>query len=141
MASTLCQKLFEKLVFLLSNSLKFCKFRTTRFESNLTSKWSKFVSNDICRDFRLPVSAFETVARKSFNGLNFPIGHFMLPLLTLILKFYSLSVHHLISIWTTCWWNLNKREWYEIFKILSFFGKCQFGRRFHSINICSMLKY
>ena len=41
---------------------------------------------------RLPVSAFAMVAWKSLNGkftakTNFPIGHFMLPLLTLTLKF------------------------------------------------------
>ena len=42
-------------------------------------------------DFRLPMSALATVARKSFNGKftaknDFPIGYFMLPLLTLTLE-------------------------------------------------------
>ena len=46
---------------------------------------------EIWKDFRLPVSEFATVARKSFNGkftakIDFPIGHFMLPLLTLTLE-------------------------------------------------------
>ena len=43
------------------------------------------------RDFRLPMSALTTVARKSFNGkftakIDFPIGHFMLPLLMLTVE-------------------------------------------------------
>ena len=53
--------------------------------------WFKNVSNNVWRDFRLPVSAFATVARKRFNGkftakIDSPIGHFMLPLLTLKLE-------------------------------------------------------
>ena len=31
------------------------------------------------------------------------IGHFMLSLLMLTLEVLSLSIHYLISIWTTCW--------------------------------------
>ena len=46
---------------------------------------------NIWRDFRLLMSALATVARKSFNGkftakVDFPIGHFMLPLLMLTLE-------------------------------------------------------
>ena len=46
-----------------------------------------------------------TVAQKSFNGkftikIDFLIGHFTLPLLTLTLEVQSLSIHYLISIWT-----------------------------------------
>ena len=45
----------------------------------------------VWREFSLPVSAFATVALKSSNckftaKIHFPIGHFMLPLLTLTLK-------------------------------------------------------
>ena len=45
---------------------------------------------NIWRDFRLPMSALATVARKSFSDkftakIDFPIGHFMLPLLMLTL--------------------------------------------------------
>ena len=48
-------------------------------------------TNNVWRDFRLPMSALATVARKSFNGkftakIDFPIGHFMLPLLMLTLE-------------------------------------------------------
>ena len=56
--------------------------------SNFASMWSKYVlSNNFQRDFRIPVSAFATLARRSFNGkltakLVFRSGHFMLPLLT-----------------------------------------------------------
>ena len=44
------------------------------------------------KTFRLQMSAFETVAQKSFKGkftanIDFPIGHFRLPLLMLILEF------------------------------------------------------
>ena len=77
---------------------------------------------------RLPMSALATVARKSFNGkftakVDFMIGHFMLPLMMLTLEVYSLSIHYLVSIWTTCWWNLNEIVWFELYKILSFLTK------------------
>ena len=44
--------------------------------------WSKYVSNNAWKDFRLTVSAFATVARKKFIGkftakIDFPIEHFM----------------------------------------------------------------
>ena len=47
------------------------------------------------------------VTRKSFNGkftakIDFPIGYFILPLLVLTLEVCSLSIHSLVSIWTTC---------------------------------------
>ena len=46
---------------------------------------------NVWRDFRLPMSALATVARKRFNGkftakIDFPIGYFMLPLLMLTLE-------------------------------------------------------
>ena len=55
--------------------------------------------------------ALAMVARKSFNGkftakINFRIGYFMLPLLMLALKVWSLSIfekyldHMLVKIWT-----------------------------------------
>ena len=53
--------------------------------------WSKHVSNNVWRNFGLAVSAFATVVPKNFNGkfavkIDFLIGHFMLPLLTLTLE-------------------------------------------------------
>ena len=30
--------------------------------------WSKYVSSNVCRDFRRPLSTFAMVERKSFNG-------------------------------------------------------------------------
>ena len=53
--------------------------------------WSKYVSNNVRRDLRLEVLAFATVARKRFIGkfsakIDFPIGYFRLPLLTLTLE-------------------------------------------------------
>ena len=40
-----------------------------------------------------------------------------------LLRLKSLSIHYLISIWTTCWWNLSKIVWFELYKILSFVTK------------------
>ena len=68
----------------LSKSLKFRVVWTIRFCSNFTSIWYKHFLRNVWRDFRLPVSALVTVARKSFKGkftakIDFPIEHFMLP--------------------------------------------------------------
>ena len=54
----------------------------------------------VWRSFRLPVSAFATLALKSFNGkftviVDFLLGHFMSPLLTLIGSLKSL--HKLVD--------------------------------------------
>ena len=56
--------------------------------------------------FKFPMSALAMVEQKSFNGkftakIDFPIGYFILPLLMLTLEVQSLSIHYLISIWTT----------------------------------------
>ena len=53
--------------------------------------WYKHFVSNVWRDFRLPVSALAMVAWKSLKGkftakIDFPIGHFMLPLLMLTLK-------------------------------------------------------
>ena len=55
--------------------------------------------------------------------IDFPIVHFMLPLLMLTLEVLSLSIHYLISILTTCWWNLNKIVWIEPYEICAFSQK------------------
>ena len=52
---------------------------------------TKYVSNNVWRDFRLSVLAFATVARKFFTGIftskiDFPIGYLWLSLLTLTLE-------------------------------------------------------
>ena len=123
--------------FFFSKNYKLNTFLSIRFASNFAGTWAKYVSNKVWRDFRLPVSVFASVARKSFNGkftasIDFPIGHCMLPLLTLTLEVNSHSLHYLISIWTTGWWNLNEIVWYKIH---------HFGRRFYDINNYSMKKY
>ena len=60
-------KKFSKNLFL-GKSSTFCIFQTTRFGSKFTPcVWSKYVSINVLRDFRLPASAFATVAQKSFN--------------------------------------------------------------------------
>ena len=81
-----------------------------------------FFLRNVWRDFRLPMSAVATVARKSFNGkftvkMNFQLGMLFYHCWCWHWKSKSL---HLISIWTTCWWNLNKIVWSELYKILSF---------------------
>ena len=62
----------------------------------------------------------------------------------------SLSIHYLVYIWTTWWWNLNKFVWPEPYKILNFLTKngspsltkCwrHFGRCSCDWNNCLMLK-
>ena len=44
-----------------SKSLKFCIVRIIQFCSNFTSMWSKYLSNNVWRDFRLLMSASATV--------------------------------------------------------------------------------
>ena len=39
-----------------------------RFGSDFVRMWSRYLSNNVWRNIRLPVSAFATVARRSFNG-------------------------------------------------------------------------
>ena len=98
--------------FFVKKSSKFCIFRTIRFGSNFANMWSKYVSKNVWRDLRLPVSVFVTVARKSINGrfivnIDFPIGH-NVTITDADIGSLNLSMHYLISIWTQCWWNLNK---------------------------------
>ena len=54
--------------------------------------WSKYLSDNVWRDFRLPMSALATVAgkvvRKFTAKIDFPIGYFILPLLMLTLEVY-----------------------------------------------------
>ena len=60
-----------------------------RCGSKFASMRSKYVSNNVWKEFLLLVSVFATVARKSFNGkFTAKIGHFtrMLQLLTLALE-------------------------------------------------------
>ena len=58
----------------MSNSSKFCTFQILVACGR--------VSNYVWRDFRLPMSSFSIVVRKSFSGkftanIDFPIGNFM----------------------------------------------------------------
>ena len=54
--------------FVLFKSSKFHVVWTIPFCSNSTSMWSKYLSNNVWRDFRLPMPALATVAGKNFNG-------------------------------------------------------------------------
>ena len=69
------QKGVNSLSKMVINNPVFCqkssKFRvawTIRVCSNFTGIWYKLFLRNIWRDFRLPMSALATVARKSFNG-------------------------------------------------------------------------
>ena len=51
---------------------------TKRFCSNSTSMWSKYLSNNVWRDFRLPMSASAMITKKcpigkSIFAENFPL--------------------------------------------------------------------
>ena len=82
---------------------------------------------NVWRDFRFPMSAIATVERvfmaNLLQKLIFPIGHFMLPLLMLTLEAKGLSIHYLMSIWTTYWWNLNKIVWSRTIQNFAFFDR------------------
>ena len=84
----------------LSITSKFHVVWTIRICSNFTCMWYKHFVRNVWGDFRLPVSALATVARKIFNDkvtakIDFSIGHFMLPLPMLTLKVLSFSTHYL----------------------------------------------
>ena len=73
------------------------------------------------------MSALATVARKSFNGIYsenwFSDRAFYVTIADAEIGSLK-SLHTLFdSVWTTCWWNLNKIVWSEIYKILSFLAK------------------
>ena len=121
MVSTLCRDLFKKLSFL-SKNLTFCSFWIIRFGSNFANRFFKYVSNNLWRNFRLPVSTFATVAQKIFNRkftakIAFPIGLFMLPLYWLWHWKFKVSPHIIWYVFGPHVWNLNKIVWNEIHKI------------------------
>ena len=83
---------------------------------------------NVSRDFRLPMSALATVAGKSFNSkllqkLIFRSGILYNHCWCWHWKSKVSPIHYLRSIWTTCWWNLKKIAWSELYKILSFLTK------------------
>ena len=90
MALTLCQKMVLKTRLFVKKLKILCSLDHTilfKFHFHMVQTFLR----NVWRDFRLPMSALETVARKSFNGkftakIEFPIGHFMLPLLMLTLE-------------------------------------------------------
>ena len=106
------------------------------------------------RNFRLPMSALATVYGKCIAKIDFSIGYLMLQYCWCWhwkAKGGALFIHYLISIWTTCWWNLNEIVWSKVYKILSFLtinGSpfltkhwYQFGKRFCDWYNCLMLNY
>ena len=111
--STLCQKWLKKNGFF-SKSSRFRVVWTIQFCLNFTSMWPKYLSNNVWRDIRLPMSAIETVAGKSLT-LN----------LLQKLIFRSGILYMYYHCW--CWhWSLKslhtlfKKKWLTIFdKVLT----------------------
>ena len=67
--STLCQKIVNHF---LSKSTKFCMVRTIQFFfSNFTSMWSNYLSSNVWRDFRLPMSASAMVTQNALSENQF----------------------------------------------------------------------
>ena len=64
MSSTLCQIWFT---IICPKAQNFCLFLTIRYFLNLTSLWSKCLSNNLWRDFRLPMSATVMVKKMKIN--------------------------------------------------------------------------
>ena len=108
---------FSKMVnHFLTKSSQFCIFPTMRFCSNFTTLWSEYLSNNVRTKLRLLMS--ESVMA-TYNALQLPV----LTLHILTKEVYSLSMHNLIRIWTTCWQNLKQIVWSEMFKQLGLFDK------------------
>ena len=88
---------------------------------------------------------------KSIFAVNLPLKLF--PATVANADIGSLSIHYLISIWTTCWWNLNIIVWSKLHEFLTFWWKKSFlkpvltkrwrhfGRRFCDWNNCLLLNY
>ena len=109
-----------------------------------------------CFTFKKTSSKMEpTLYQKWFNikftaKIDVLIGCFMLPLLMMKLEILSPSIHSLISICTTCWWNWMKlhcpnytKFWVYWQKMVNHFCQTltQFGRHFCSWNHCLMLNH
>ena len=87
MASTFCQKIVLKELDFLSKTSNFVHFGLYDL-IQISPECSQNTYQIMWRDFRLLVLAFATVARKSLKGkftakIDFLIGYFRLPLLTL----------------------------------------------------------
>ena len=158
MASMLYQKWFLKTWLLVKTLKNFVWFGSYDFVKINLARGTNMFKRKYAY-FKLPMSALATVTRKRFHGkftmftakINFPVRHFMLPLLMLTSEVLGLPIHYFISIWVTCWWNLNKVEWSKLYKILSFLTKivnfflikcwCLSGRGFCDWNNRLMLNY
>ena len=134
MASTFCQEIVS------INSVFVTKLNILHIsEHTILFKFHQHVIKILdWTDLKLPISALAIAAQRSFNNkftakIDFPLKHFMLPLLMLTLEVNGyISIHYLISIW----WNLNKIEWSEKCKILSCLPTCgrHVGRCFSDKN-------
>ena len=91
-------------------SSKFCTYPSVLFCSNFTIIWSAYGANTyqiIYREtFKLSMSAFARVACESFNDRMVFWSAFYVTIIDADVG--SNSTHHLISIWTTCFWLLDK---------------------------------
>ena len=137
--------------FLRQKKSNFCTFSTIRFASNFASTWSKYRWNNVWRDLRLPVSAFATVAWKSFIDIydrsfyvtttDVDIGN-LKSLHTLchkyldhmLVKFIQNRLVRNIQNFVLCTKKMFT-HWFSFLRALT-----PFWRTFLDINNCSMLK-
>ena len=108
--------------------------------------WSKYLSINVWRDFRLFNVSVSNGTIKGPVGKSIfaekkknPLQLFVLPLQMLTLKVLSLSMHYLIGTWTAGWRNLNQSELSEMYKILSFLTKKVFKTIFYK-SVDAILK-
>ena len=93
----------------LSKSSKFCVLWTYDFVE-ISPACGANIFQEYMERLYTPTSALAMVARKGLKckftaKIDFLIGYITLPLLILTLAVFNFSIHYLISIWTTCWWN------------------------------------
>ena len=95
----------------------FVQFGPYSYCSNFTSVWYKHSIRNVWRYFRLLMSALAMVAGKvlAANLLQKLIFRSGISCYHCWYDIESLSIIYLISIWTTCWWNLNKIVWSELY--------------------------
>ena len=118
-----CQHFVKIVNHFLSNTTKFCMVQTIRFCSNSTSMWSKYLSNNVLRDFRFP--DFQCPIGKSIFAVNLPLKLFPATIANADIRNLKSPINSFENVCTICQWNLNKIIWSKLHKILSFLTKNQ----------------
>ena len=123
------KKFLSKLVLKYSGFCPKTQTWTMRFGSNLASMESKCVSNNVWRDFWLPVLVLATNLEE-FRWQIYCKNWFLKQAFYVTITDWNIAslkslntLFDKINIWTTCWQNLNEIVWYEIFKIFELFAE------------------